>query len=406
MKITDLYTRNGLIAAIKAHHKNLHKNHSFPPLNGVKPVHCFAELFENPANNKPFESAEPFEAALDKLEGNNTQLGAKSSHIPEHDRHFITTHPKNNQDVVIEYNENDTFIRAFYEADVEDVEMTDSLRQDFTLALAKHVALTSLAAQKSEANTQTDPVACPVYLNLSKEGFSQIVKVHLFDDSEAMGMDHATVRVQCLNEKDFSITTVSKELLKQPLQSYYLDSNHALVTIGYVQVVVKLNERYVSVNVIEQNEKLPLNPTESAFHDPRCEHIDNEHVLKSLNKDDYAKTVHQYLGMIDQKINMSQGEINQAISDELSVIQATNRKLDGQWRINTQANDKICIALGDQNPLKFLKHGSSSYIEDVELTLPIKRDDDVLIFLNRGAGKRFVRWQDDLVNSIVDLTDR
>jgi hypothetical protein len=45
MDLATLLTPNGLIEAIKAHHKNLHQNHNFPPLNGMKPIHKFAELF-------------------------------------------------------------------------------------------------------------------------------------------------------------------------------------------------------------------------------------------------------------------------------------------------------------------------------------------------------------------------
>jgi hypothetical protein len=413
MELSTLSTPQGITAAIKAHHKNLHKNHSFPPLTGAKPIHCFAELFINPKTGKPFESAEPFEAALKKITLEHAPLPAKSTHIPEHERHFITTHPKNNQDVVVEFDQHNAFVRAFYEWDAEDVDMNERLLQSFKSDLVEYLALsspntvpTNLPAPVSNSNLSCPThLSCPAYLNLSKEGFSQVIKVYLFDDNDAMGMDHATLRVQCLDEKDFIITTISRELLDQPLQTFYLDSNHALVTIGYVQVVIGLNERHVNVNVIEQNEKLPLNASKSALHQPRCESIDNELVLKSLDKDAYAKTVYQYLGLIDHTINMSQSEINQSMHDELSVTQAANRKLAGLWKINILESGKITILLGDDNPLKYLKH-SSANIVDIELFPTVQRDDDVLVCLSRGAGKRWVTWQEDLAHSICDLTDR
>ncbi len=57
MKTSDLLTPAGLFTALKSHHQNLHKNHGFPPLNGLKPLHRLAELFE-------LGSAESLENAL------------------------------------------------------------------------------------------------------------------------------------------------------------------------------------------------------------------------------------------------------------------------------------------------------------------------------------------------------
>jgi hypothetical protein len=61
MKISQLFTVNGLTQAIKAHHAHLHANYNFPPLKGNKSLHKLAEVFDH-------KSAEPFIAELKAFE--------------------------------------------------------------------------------------------------------------------------------------------------------------------------------------------------------------------------------------------------------------------------------------------------------------------------------------------------
>jgi hypothetical protein len=61
MSLQNIFTANGLIQAIKDHHKNLHENYSFPPLKGMKPVHKFAESLG-------FGNAEQLQANLSKIQ--------------------------------------------------------------------------------------------------------------------------------------------------------------------------------------------------------------------------------------------------------------------------------------------------------------------------------------------------
>lgn len=72
MKISQLFTANGLTQAIKAHHAHLHAKYNFPPLSGNKPIHKLAELFEH-------KSAEPFIAALKSFEARNMSASVNLS---------------------------------------------------------------------------------------------------------------------------------------------------------------------------------------------------------------------------------------------------------------------------------------------------------------------------------------
>lgn len=74
MKIEQLFTSNGFQTALKRYHKHLHDKYNFPKLNGVKPLHKFAETFDLP-------SAEPFVAALDAIDKNNLTSNAATLYI-------------------------------------------------------------------------------------------------------------------------------------------------------------------------------------------------------------------------------------------------------------------------------------------------------------------------------------
>lgn len=71
MSLQNLFTANGLIQAIKDHHKNLHENYNFPPLSGMKSVHKFAESLK-------LDNAEQLKASLEK---NQLQTINQTVHI-------------------------------------------------------------------------------------------------------------------------------------------------------------------------------------------------------------------------------------------------------------------------------------------------------------------------------------
>ena len=71
MNLSNLFTPTGFAEALKAYHKHLHQNYNFPPLNGAKPLHRFAELFD-------LKNAEQLTNRLENI-GSNTFVQSGTS---------------------------------------------------------------------------------------------------------------------------------------------------------------------------------------------------------------------------------------------------------------------------------------------------------------------------------------
>lgn len=196
MKIEQLFTSNGFQTALKRYHKHLHDNYNFPKLNGVKPLHKFAETFG-------LTSAEPFVAALDAIDKNNLTINAATLHIvirattATADR--ITTTLCNSHDQALET------LRDAVKDDIEVLSNADEIADNFMPDSDEE------PDYQQFINTADESTLCDIFKFLhSYDAFAEIRELSVTDTEKSPAKTAETRLDRLLNGGDLSEEDIAR----------------------------------------------------------------------------------------------------------------------------------------------------------------------------------------------------